>query len=103
MELLCLWGAIAWEVIYNSLEDERNIIVTKAMDESIKPLGLQFKDVVYSFLHIIGAREKILPYTDIIRWVVENLNIGDRKFRNLRMELMWVIKIGIPKANVPDT
>jgi len=62
------------------------------MVDSIKPLELQFKDLAYSFLHRIGAIEKILPYTDMIRWVVENLTIEDKQFRNLRMEIMGSFK-----------
>jgi hypothetical protein len=82
-------GATTWEVIYNRLEDERpKITVTRATTDSTKPSGLQFKDASCSFLHRIGARAKILPYTDMIRWVVENLIIEDRQFKNSRMELM---------------
>jgi len=34
-------GATAWDVIYSRLEDEHpKIIVVKAMDDSIKPLGV---------------------------------------------------------------
>jgi len=82
-------GATSWEVIYNRLEDEHpNIIVTRATTNSTRPSGLQFKDVVYSFLHRIGARAEILPYTNMIRWVVENLTIEDRQFRNSRNKLI---------------
>lgn len=62
------------------------------MTDSIKPSGVQFKDVAYSFPHRIGARAKILPYIDIIRWVVENLTIEDRQFKNSRMEHMGSFK-----------
>ena len=55
-------GATPWEVIYNRLEDEcPKITVTKETTNSIKPSGLLFKDASCSFLHRIGAREKILP------------------------------------------
>jgi len=86
-------GAMTWEVIYNRLEDERHkITVTKAIVDSIKPYGVQFKDVDFSFLHRIGSRAKIIPYTNMIRWVVENLNIEDRQFKNSKMELMGSFK-----------
>ena len=75
------------------LEDEHHkVIIVKATTDSIKPSGVQFKDASCSFLHRIGAREKILPYNDMIRWVVENLTIEDRQFRNSRMELMGSFK-----------
>jgi len=80
---------MAWEVIYNRIEDKRpKIIVIEAKNESIKPLGVQVKDVAYSFLHKTGARAKILPYTHMIRWVVKNLSIEDMQFMNSKMELM---------------
>jgi len=83
----------AWEVIYNRLKDERpKITVIEVKNDSIKPLGVQFKDVAYSFLHKTGARAKILPYTHMIRWVVENLSIEDMQFMNSKMELMGSIK-----------
>ena len=86
-------GVTTWEVIYNRLEDKRpKITVIKATNDSIKPSVVQFKDAASSFLHRIGARAKILPYTDMIRWVVENLNIEDMKFRNSKMELMGSFK-----------
>lgn len=84
---------IDWEVIYNRIEYEHStIIVTKTTTDSIKPSGLQFKGVSYSFLDRIGARKKILSYTHMIRWLVENLTNEDRQFRNLRMELMGSFK-----------
>ena len=86
-------GAMTWEVIYNKLEDEQpKIIVTKATMDSIKASGFQFKDVAFSFLHRIGARAKILPYIDMVRWVVENLSIEDRQFKNSKKELMGSLK-----------
>jgi len=39
-----------------------------------------YNDVPNSFLHKITTQPKFLPYTDMIQWVVELLNIADRKF-----------------------
>lgn len=84
---------MAWEVIYNRIEDKHpKIIVIEAKNESIKLLGVQFKHISYSFLHKIGARAKILPYTHMIRWVVENLSIEDMQFMKSKMELMGSFK-----------
>lgn len=98
-------GETTWEIIYNRLEDEcPKVNNVKATANSIKPSGFQFKDDTCSFLHIIGAREKILPYTDMVRWVVENLTIKDRKFRNSRMEHMGSFKAEDLKKmyHIPD-
>jgi len=82
-------GETTWEVIRNRLEDEHpKIIVIKVVSVSIKPSRDQLKYASYSFLHRIGARAEILPYIDMISWVVENLSIEDRQFKNSKMELM---------------
>lgn len=87
-------GATVWEVIYNRIEDERSeVTITKAKKDSIQPSAVQFRDVACSFLHRIGARAKILPYMDMIRWVVENVNIEYRQFKNSNMELMVSFKV----------
>jgi len=60
-------GTIAWEVIYNRLEDERpKITVKRATTGSTKPLGPQCRDASCSFLHRIEVRAKTLPYIDMI-------------------------------------
>jgi hypothetical protein len=33
-----------------------------------------------SFLHRIAAREQILPYTDVVKWAIEEIPITDRTF-----------------------
>lgn len=87
-------GTMAWEVIYISLEDEwHKITITKVKMDSLKPSGVKFKDVSCSFLQKIGERAKILPYTDIIRWVVEKLSIEDRQFRKSKRYLMRSFKV----------
>ena len=78
-----------WEVIYNRLEDDRpKITVTRETTDSTRPSRLQFKDVSCSFPYRIGTRAKILPYMDMIRWVIESLIIEDRKIKNSIMELV---------------
>lgn len=82
-------GATTWEVIYNRLEDEyHKIIVTKATTDSTRPSGLQWIDASWSFLYRIGERAKILPYIDMIKWVIKKLIIEDRQFNNSRMEVI---------------
>jgi len=72
-------GAIAWQTIYTTMENEnpevRDIWPTA---DSTKPSGVQFRDVACSFLHRIAARDRLLPYTVMIRWVVENTKVEDR-------------------------
>lgn len=37
-----------------------------------------------SFLHIIAARPKSLPYIDMVKWIIENINIIDQTFQMSR-------------------
>ena len=38
-------------------------------------------DLACSFLHRIAVRPKILPYTDMIKWVLDNMDIKNRQFK----------------------
>ena len=38
-------------------------------------------DLACSFLHRIAARPKILPYTDMVKWVLDNVDIKNREFK----------------------
>jgi len=38
------------------------------------------KDLADSFLHRIVAREQMLPYTDVVKWAIEEIPIADRTF-----------------------
>jgi len=71
---------------------DHKIIVLRAIARSIKPSGPQCRNASCSFLHRIGEIAKILPYIDMIRWVVENLIIEDRQFKNSRMELVGLFR-----------
>ncbi len=37
-------------------------------------------DLASSFLHKIVAHAKVLPYNDLVRWVIEIINITGREF-----------------------
>lgn len=49
--------------------------------------------VANSFLHIIVARPKILPYIDMIRWVIDNLDITDRLFLTPKKKIIGSFKV----------
>ena len=66
-------GTTTWQAIYTILEDEKpKVVEVKATADDAKPSDLQFKDAACSFLHRIAARARLLRYTDMIIWVVEN-------------------------------
>ena len=46
------------------------------------------KELACSFLHRIAARPRILPYTDMVRWVLDSTDISDIQFRTPAQELI---------------
>ena len=45
-------------------------------------------ELACSFMHRIEARPRILPYTDMVKWVLDNTDISDRQFRTPGQELI---------------
>lgn len=52
----------------------------EAITGSTNKSEASLKDLADSFLHRIAAREKILPYIDVVRWVVEQILVSNRTF-----------------------
>ena len=46
------------------------------------------KELACPFLHRIEARPRILLYTDMVKWVLDNTDISDRQFRTPTQELI---------------
>lgn len=57
------------------------------IDETNSSEPSYFK-VTCSFLYRIAARPKDLPYTNMVKWLIDNLNIIDRMFKNSKQENM---------------
>ena len=82
-------GITTWEGMYNLLEEDnpRVMEVTAtagshgSSDESIIELAC-------SFLHRIAARPRILPYMDMIKWVLDSTNITNIQFKTQSQELI---------------
>jgi len=74
-------GKTSWQSTYNLIEAEEPEVTTveATVDTTQKTEGT-LKDLADSFLHRIAAREQILPYTDVVRWAIEELPITDRTF-----------------------
>lgn len=74
-------GKISWEGIYALLEAENPTkieeeVTTDATDQTKKTLS----DLASSFLHRITTRAKVLPYNDLVGWVIESINITYKAF-----------------------
>ena len=55
---------------------ETNVIVERQDSSDASML-----EIACSFLHRIATRLKIIPYIDIVKWVIDEADISDREFR----------------------
>ena len=68
-----------WQSTYNLIEaEEPKVIVVQATADSTWKSDGTLKDLADYFLHRIAAREQILPYTDVVRWAIEEIPITNR-------------------------
>lgn len=58
------------------------MIISKEESEaySDKKAESTLKELASSYLHKITSRANVLPYNDLVRWVIESINIIDRAF-----------------------
>jgi len=68
-----------WEGMYRLLEEE-NPKVMKVTDiaDSQGSSEASLEELGCSFLHQIAARPKILPYTDMIKWILDSAEMKNR-------------------------
>lgn len=70
-----------WQGTYNLLEAEQpKVSVSTAAADPLKKSDATLKELANSFLHRIAARKQVLPYTDVVRWAIEEIPIIDRTF-----------------------
>jgi len=60
--------------------EEPKVTAVQATADSTRKSDATLKDLADSFLHRIAAREQILPYTDVVRWEIEEIPITNRTF-----------------------
>ena len=74
-------GNTTWQSIYNLVEaKEPQLTSVQAAADPTRKSDATLKDLADSYLHQIAAREQILPYTDVVRWAVEEIPITNRTF-----------------------
>ena len=82
-------GITTWEGMFNLLEEENpRVMDVAATAGSINSSEASLTELACSFLHRIAARPRILPYTDMVKWVLDSTDITDRKFRPQGQELI---------------
>ena len=75
-------GIATWEGMYNLLKEENpKIREVEATAGSHSSSEASITELAGFFLHKIAARPKILPYTDMIKWILDSTDIRDRQFK----------------------
>jgi len=92
-------GQASWESIYNFMEVED----PKEIEEETTRYGTDklentLKDLDYSYLHRIEARTKVLPYNDVVRWVIESINITYKTFFTIYVRMFGSFRVEDIKA-----
>ena len=75
-------GIATWEGMYNLLEEENpRVMEVTAVAGSQSSYEASLEDLACSFLHQIAARPKIVPYTDMVKWILDSTEIRNRQFK----------------------
>jgi len=81
-------GISTWKGMYNLLEKENpkvmGVTTTAGSQNSFEAL---VADLACSFLYQLATRPKIIPYTDMVKWVLDNADIKNRQFKTQGQEL----------------
>lgn len=72
-------GTSTWEAMYNILEEEQpRILETKVTVDGRDSSHTSMFEIACSFLHRRAARPKIIPYTDMVKWVIDEADISNK-------------------------
>jgi len=75
-------GIVRWEGMYNLLEEENprvmEVVATTGSNSFSKA---SLSELACSSLHRIAARPKILPYTDMVNWIMDSAEIRNKQFK----------------------
>lgn len=75
--------------MYDLLEEKKpRPLVAKATTNANISSDTSFFKTTCSFLHRIAARLKIIPYTDMVKWIIDMVDVLDKEFKNSRQEFM---------------
>ena len=75
-------GISAWEGMYSLYEEvDPKVMEVTATAGSHGSSEASITDIACSFLHRIVARPKILPYTDMVKWILDSVDITNRQFK----------------------
>ena len=72
-------GITTWEGMFSLLEEDNpRVMDVSATAGSSNSSEASFTELACSFLHRIAARPRILSYIDMVKWVLDSIDIMDR-------------------------
>jgi len=75
-------GISMWEGMYRLLKEENpRVMKVTAVADSQGSSEASLEELACSFLHHIAARPKILPYMDMIKWILDSAEMRNRQFK----------------------
>ena len=78
-----------WENMYQLLEEEQlRIMEVLVAADGRGSSDASLTKLACSFIHCIAARPKILPYTNMVKWIIDDLDIFDKEFKTTSQEVM---------------
>lgn len=82
-------GISMWEAMYQLLEDEQpRKMQVPVIADGRGSSEASLTELACSFLHRIATRPKILSYTDMVKWIINYIDISDRQFKMVSQEVM---------------
>jgi len=70
-----------WEGMHSLLEEDTRVMEVTATTNSRGSSEASITELACFFLHRIVARPKILPYTDMVKWVLDSAETTNRQFK----------------------
>ena len=49
-------------------------------------MGASITELACSFLHRIAVQPKIIPYIDMVKWIIDDADISNREFKTVGQE-----------------
>ena len=75
--------------MYYLLEEEKpRPLVAKDTTNAHASSDASYLETSCSFLHCIATRLKIIPYTDMVKWIIDQVDVSDKEFKNSKQEVM---------------
>lgn len=73
--------------MYQLLEEEQpRILETMITVDGCDSSDASITELACSFVHRIATRPKLIPYTNMVKWILDNTDISNREFKTIGQE-----------------